>query len=534
MQQGQQGQRPRVSVLRDGPAREVSRVGAPPEDGRAGAGLLTLDVWDRMMISASPAALAAAGGLPAGLARALALIDAGFAMVDPAKDGGARAVPSAGAIHPYECYVIVADDGPALYATDAVRRRVFPRATGERVSGPLARVGLEVPRHGGALVVLVTRPWLSMRKYGDRGYLYTQLDTAHLAVNLLGLAADRPAAGEGSGAGLGPVRDSVTGSITGSITGSGSGAAQGPARGPAAELRLRLHRAPLAEMLGAEAGCREIHSVLVAGPGSGPAPGWTVYEEGPAGPARGADDLSWMERACWQSLHPVVEEDPDRAPHGLLSPPAPLLPPGTRLPADGAARLAGRWRTLSGSRRSTKAFRSAAVDSAVLGQALAAARTPLATDLPAESDLHVTLLARSVDGLEPGAYRLTADGRRAGAQPRPTDADLVRACMHQDHLGGAAAVVLFHTRRDALLGRPPAAMREALFRAGAIGQLLYLGATDAGIGVTGVGGFDTGRWQSLGCVPDDHELLYLVLLGADTGPGVKWDRLQTAYAQGER
>lgn len=510
MQQGQQGQRPRVPVVRDGPAREA------PLGGRAGAGALTLDAWDRMMISAVPAAPAAEGAIPAGLARALALIDAGFAAVDPAKEGGARAVPSAGAIHPYECYVVTGD-APAVYATDAVRRRAFPRATGKRVARLLDRAGVTAPPPGGALLVVVTRPWLSMRKYGDRGYLYTHLDTAHLAVNLLGLAAEEPGASDTPAT------------------------AHTPA---AAELRLRLRREPLTELLGIEEDCREIHSVLRvgAGAGSGPAPGWTVYEAGPAGPARGTDDLSWLERVCWQSLRPFVQDAADaeipEADRGAPRP-APLLPPGPSPLLPGTAHLAGRWHTLSGSRRSTKAFRPGPVPGDAFGRALAATRTSLTTDLPERSPLQVTLLARSVDGLASGAYRLTDDGspvpaEAAEALPRPTDVDLVQACMHQDHLGPAAAVVLFHIRRDALLGRPPAAMREALFRAGALGQLLYLGATDAGIGVTGVGGFDTRRWQRLGCLPDDHELLYLVLLGADTGPGVKWDRLQAAYAQGER
>jgi hypothetical protein len=35
-------------------------------------------------------------------------------------------------------------------------------------------------------ILLIIRPWLSMRKYGSRGYLYNHLDAGHAAVNLLG------------------------------------------------------------------------------------------------------------------------------------------------------------------------------------------------------------------------------------------------------------------------------------------------------------------------------------------------------------
>src|SRR6185437_12242071 len=40
----------------------------------------------------------------------------------------------------------------------------------------------------GCYLLVLTRPWLSIRKYGPRGYLYTQLDAAHAAVNIAGVA----------------------------------------------------------------------------------------------------------------------------------------------------------------------------------------------------------------------------------------------------------------------------------------------------------------------------------------------------------
>ncbi|MEE4545577.1 nitroreductase family protein [Streptomyces sp. V4-01] len=529
MQQGQRSGRPAASdVLDAGP----EPGGFPAAGLPAGGTVLTRDAWDRMAVSAPPAAQVGAGALPAGLAAALSLIDEGFATGGPARPGGGRAVPSAGAIHPYECHVVTAD---AVYATDAVRRRAF--RTGAVDPAALAAAGLRRPAGDRALVVIATRPWLSMRKYGDRGYLYTQLDTAHLAVNLLGLASRAPSG---------------------------------------ADLRLRLRREPLAALLGLGDRCREIHSVLRVGPDGRAAPAWTVYETGPA-----VDQPSWLERACWESLRPVPADHgdggaQDAVPVGTsgaaaAGPPAAApaaapaagvgraasggvllagsaggipLPAGGSLPQHGGTLLPEAWPALSAGRRSSKGFAAGAVPRAALGRALAAIGTELRCDLPGRTALRMTLVAREVDGLPAGVYRSggldggassgSEGGPGSGSAPAPSDADLVAACMHQDHLGAAAAAVLFHTGRDELLGRPPAALREALFRAGGLGQLLYLGATDAGLGVTGVGGFDTRRWRRMGCLPEGDELLYLVLLGADGGPGVKWDRQQGAYAQGER
>jgi nitroreductase len=110
---------------------------------------------------------------------------------------------------------------------------------------------------------------------------------------------------------------------------------------------------------------------------------------------------------------------------------------------------------------------------------------------------------------------------------------VVRACMNQGHLRNAAAMAVLHAPRTALLGRGQEQLRDTLFCAGALGQLLYLGATEAGVGVTGVGGFDAERWRQLAHLPEDREPLYLVAFGIDDRQGAKWDRLSTAYAQNE-
>jgi Nitroreductase family len=424
---------------------------------------LTFPAWDRMMVRSTAGVRTATGAGSAGLAEALALIDAG------------RAVPSAGALHPCECYVVTAD---GAYYADAARRICHRLPVPGNTPQLLDLAGLATPPTNGALIVIATRPWLSMRKYGDRGYLYTQLDTAHLATSLLGLATDR---------------------------------------GTPADLRLRLHRTPLAKLLTIQDECREIHSVLrIAPTRQVRSPSWSIQEGG--GPER----PSWLERVCWQSLEPLLTDDTPQAPLQHRT----LLPPGTELPVTRPADLAGRWPKLATDRRSSKGFRPEPIPGQALGHALSALGTALTTDLPVTGALQLTLVTRSVTDLAPGIYRL---GDAAAA--RVTDEDVVTACARQDHLRHAAVGVLWHVHRDDLLGHPPSVMRDMLFQAGALSHLLYLGAADAGIGVTGVGGFDAGYWRRLRCVPDQHELLYLVLLGADDRAGVKWDRLPTAYQQ---
>jgi hypothetical protein len=450
---------------------------------------LTLHYWDRMMISS-------VGTLPteyrfasSGAAEALALLATGMVAAGSDQAGGGWTVPSAGAIHPYEYYVL-AVEGSALAAfhVDPARRTCTRTPVADPAGPLLAAAGVEPPGDGEALVVIVTRPWLSMRKYGDRGYLYVQLDTAHLAANLVGIAADL---------------------------------------GAQPELRLRFRRQPLADLLLMSEQCREIHSVLtITRTGrAGAPPGWAVHEMS-TGPERPSE----LEQTCWQSLGPLVT---DEALPQLPVQRAPLLRAVPDLPLDGRIELAGRWRELSRDRRSSKRFRASAVPGGALGHALSAARTRLPVDLPHESALRCTLVVRSVTGLTPGVYR-TGAGRPGGEPSPPGDDDVVQACMYQEHLRHAAALVLFHVPRRHLVNHPATAVREILFRAGAVGHLLYLGATGSGVGITGVGGFDARRWRQLAGLPYDHELLYLVLFGHDGGAGVKWDRLPTAYAQNER
>ncbi|WP_412543366.1 nitroreductase family protein [Longispora sp. K20-0274] len=444
--------------------------------------------WDRMMISAPVVADAAYHFTAAGMPRALGVVDTGWTSVSGA--GPRRtAAPSAGAIHPYECYALAVEaDGLALFHVDPVRRTCRRLDAGPFAGNDLRTAGLVAPEAGEALIILVSRPWLSMRKYGDRGYLYAQLDAAHLATNLLGVARERCGA---------------------------------------AHLRLRIARSSMLDLLAVDNPGRHVHSVLTVGAGGdGTVPaGWTVTDLRTHAP-RAAEDTSWLEQTCWDSLRPLLT---DGAPPVMRTAEHPLTGT-TDLAAGDAFPARAKWSGLSGARRSSKEFPAVPLSADALRRALSAMAVPLTTDLPGDTAIEVTLVARTVTGTAPGSYPLT------GGPHRPLDLDgdqVVRACMNQEHLRHAAAFVVFHAPRSAVTERRPFHMRELLFRAGALSQLVYLGATEAGIGVTAIGGFDARRWQQLAGLPADHEVLYMVLLGGASDDGVKWDRLQAAYAHNE-
>jgi SagB-type dehydrogenase family enzyme len=438
------------------------------------------DAWERMTILSPDAGVVDYPGHSAGVGKALAVIGAGF-------PDALRSVPSAGAVYPFELYILAQeDDGAGLFHVDPARR--VCRRIDAGTAGWDA-MGLPSLAADDAFLFVVSRPWLSMRKYGDRGYLYTQIDVAHLAANLVGIAGDV---------------------------------------GFAAELRLGFARGLVADTLDIGSRCREVHSVLhLAGGKPGDGTGWAMRDA--RGADAGGDGPSWLEAACWTSLSPLL----DRVDHEDAGVPAVGARPLTSLRSDFGEPFptgAG-WSVLSRNRRSSKGFAQSGLGKPALWRAVAACQAPLVTDV-AGGEVGLTLLVRDVPGQAPGVYPLTDAGADVPGVVASGE-EIVHACMHQAHLRNAAAFVVLHAERDALVaeGRGP---RDTLFRVGALGQLLYLGATEAGAGVTGVGGFDAERWRRLVRLSVDQEPLYLVAFGADDAAGVKWDQLQTAYAQNER
>jgi hypothetical protein len=115
------------------------------------------------------------------------------------RGGQARFVPSAGATYPYEILLVAPDSG-AIALLDPARKQLVVRADTEFATDA-----------DDYLCLLIGRPWLSMRKYGARGYLYHLIDAGHALFSLALLdradsAADRfpnglPGVGPGGAAG---------------------------------------------------------------------------------------------------------------------------------------------------------------------------------------------------------------------------------------------------------------------------------------------------------------------------------------------
>jgi nitroreductase len=506
----------------------IDHLPAPESAGR------TADLWDRVALPAAPPEPPAEPVAAPGLRLALSLLEEGALTSRANRACGsyvARAVPSAGAVYPYEFAVLVMENGaPTAFRIDADRRTCARLAVGTRVAAALDAATLEIPPDGGALVVTLTRPWLSMRKYGDRGYLYTQLDAGHAAGNLVLAAAGRGAAGA---------------------------------------LRLRFPRESLSELLEAGENHREVHSAVLVPSTSADESWkrWTVHD-GTDREQRGPTWQSWLESTCWDSLAVWPEHSGSAIPQaepaaaalaririGRQVPGRQLagrqLPDG-QLPggADGLGDPS-QWANLIGTRVSSKAFTGEPVSADAVWQAVSALSTPLETDLPDASPLSATLVLRSTTDPERDAvYRLDT-GERQPVRLPSTD-EVARACMQQRALAGAAAVLLLHVPRTSLAGAGSAAgpentsvdpenapvgpenLRELAFRCGALGQLLYLGAHRATVGVTAIGGFDTPLWRTLAGLPEDDEILYALLLGSPDDSGFKFDRLATAHAQNER
>lgn len=453
-------------------------------------------LWNRMAVTT--AALGPAGPVPAPatLRRALRVLDP--AIGGPAS--GTRATPSAGAIYPFEYFLLLTGEtgGTEAWRLDPPTRRMILVHAGPESAGDLLAETLwgTVPAHGAAhdgvgdraVAVLVSRPWLSMRKYGDRGYLYTQLDSAHAAAGI-GLAA----------------------------------------RALGAEFRIR-HRpdaAALARALGGTPECRQIHSTVAftlpaefPGTADPPAgrPAWQAWD------GRRSESVAaaqWLERSSWESL-------------GLSQLPATPWPGGPEagpLDADAArpARIAQVFAKDLARRRSASGFEPGSLSAGQIRVVLDYAGAALPTDLPHGSSLAVRML------LKPGSGPALDEGALPGVDVRGlelTRPQVAAAFMAQEHLGEAACVLLLHAEKAALID-DERVLHEATFRAGLLGQLVYLGATVAGVGVTGVGGFDSAAWCRAAGLPGDREVVYVLALGRESGGG-KLDRAEPAYAQNER
>ncbi|MXP22785.1 hypothetical protein GIY30_15695 [Gordonia sp. HNM0687] len=134
----------------------------PPESGGH-----TIN-WDDL-VALPPYSSSRSAPIVGALDRAIAEIDAA---VGRNGDTARRFVPSAGALYPYDVVITDPEFCSAAVLDPVTRKLRVPENT------PLPT---DVDHYGW---MVIGRPWLSMRKYGRRGYLYHLLDIGHALVNL--------------------------------------------------------------------------------------------------------------------------------------------------------------------------------------------------------------------------------------------------------------------------------------------------------------------------------------------------------------
>jgi len=145
--------------------------------------------------------------------------------------------------------------------------------------------------------------------------------------------------------------------------------------------------------------------------------------------------------------------------------------------------------TVIARRGSARDFTDDSIPASELGALLSRAMAPIPGDLPALNEVY--LIANALEGLEPGAHRLTSSGRlellRRGSF-RPQAGYL---CLEQALGARAAATVFFLADLEqALAALGNRGYRAAQLEAGIRAGKLYLGAYAQGLGATGLTFYD--------------------------------------------
>jgi SagB-type dehydrogenase family enzyme len=435
----------------------------------------------------------------------------------------ARTTPSAGALYPFELLVALrGDETYELYDYEVAGcclRRVA------KIELDLLAELLALPRDPApqpdAVVAVVGRPWNSISKYGRRGYLYTHLDGAHAATNIT-LAAEN--------AGFLPVT------------------------------HLRFDRDRAAEALGLTGRCREPQTLItLTASSAAPAvnnpfavPIWR-HGDGARPEKPGANELeAWRWVRSISTFH-RRHDTPRR--YGTLCavaavPPAPGGPSGgsgaPRGPGPTVVKLAGADRDrpdrraaafakLALSRCSAKGFLPTVLAADAVGRVLADLRRGTMTDSADGTPAGLRVLVRSVAGIGPGSYAYDREGHvlHPLGKDRGTEAAVVASCMNQDVVRHAALLFVLHAPVSPLLGtQGRQELAELHHHAASAAQRLCLAATGQGVGITCLGGFDTGLVSELVGIDRQEEVIYVLACGKPDETAVKWDRAPVAYSHG--
>lgn len=432
----------------------------------------------------------------------------------------ARTSPSAGALYPFEVLVQVGRLGETyLYDVEGARFRPFSPVIGDlRAPGDTDSEGDASNWIG--QVLFVARPWLSMKKYGQRGYLYTQLDIGHAAVSV---------------------------------------ALSAQALGLRATVRLRIQRQRLAEKLGLSGLCREPQVAVTIGlPQGGRDAGMTAATTSPPRSSRkptAVGSLAGAERATLEA--PTLEEEgnwrsllEEVGPVVLVAPPpahraniSSILEPeecesrgASVVPCHMTPTLTRDHRAAVFRRESAKGFLPLPLTLTQLIGALFEGGGMLHADCggPGAAGVGFRMMVRRVEGLEAGIYAYSAREQllleiRRGRAVRGEE-EVLLACMGQPVVRHAAAIVTLYAPLRALLkeiGR--AGLSEVHFHAAHVAHKLCLAAARHGVGITCIGGFDERRSADLVDLGLSEEVIYVLALGIADQAARKSDRDAVAH-----
>jgi hypothetical protein len=96
-----------------------------------------------------------------------------------------------------------------------------------------------------------------------------------------------------------------------------------------------------------------------------------------------------------------------------------------------------------------------------------------------------------------------------------------RALIGQTNFGSACTFIVVHSKiQDSIADVLSPSTQQLIIACGIAGEIAYLVATRAGVGVTGIGGINPGLWAELCGTSDD--VLYLIALG-NAENGEKFD-----------
>ncbi|MCP8999459.1 nitroreductase family protein [Pseudarthrobacter sp. RMG13] len=460
------------------------------------------ELWDQMTSLDPPAPVVVERIGSKDLSAAREIVEEAVFAMGPS---GRRMVPSAGAIFPYAILVLCRygavqgnGRGTAPAATwglfrlgangSAVTRVPVPAAAAATLS-QIIPLSTDLDQ---SYILTLTRPWLSMRKYGPRGYLYSQVDAAHAAVNILGTALQT------------------------------------------VDAALHVDPSDLAArcILADYLPFHELHSVLVLR-NRADRRGTFYFDVEIENTSAKKTPAFNFEAQAWSGL-----VDPLEANAVWVHAPGPEPVIATKQLESGQATLISDWRELSQKRKSAKAFSARKLTLAALDGVLESIGTPLPTNLTTGGQGSVELtVVLSHNASFSSAEEETLARRFSVRRIESPDhaGGIVKACMGQRHVAHAQAFLVLHSRRTDVIPSPEThSIRRVLFRAGAAAQLAYLGAARHGIGVFTVGGFDASAWKTYAQIGSDDEVLCLLALGSDVAKdSPRADQEEKATAHGE-